>query len=278
MQHWARWFRASPEHQLAVPWEADFRLSAAERRIIGSSMAQFEKGESSDGRHLMDKALLATSRQADQSYIEALRHFILEENRHSALLGRFMDQQELPRIERHWLDDVFRLVRKPGSLEHAIRILVMAEVIAVPYYTALRAATCSPVLQAICDQILRDERLHLQFQGETLGALALEHRPLAQRLHRWQNRRLLDLACAFVWMPHRRVLRCGGYSPLSFRRACHEIWAEVEALIAGDDRYLTGIPWLQFEAIAEPVAKKKPRLVAQSQPAPVLLRSKGPAL
>ena len=42
----------------------------------------------------------------------------------------------------------------------------------MPYYSALHDATGSPMLRAICRQILRDEAMHLKYQGQTLARLA----------------------------------------------------------------------------------------------------------
>ena len=50
-------------------------------------------------------------------------------------------------------------------------MLVTAEIIAKVYYAALREATQSEVLRTICDQILRDEYKHVEFQTEQLATM-----------------------------------------------------------------------------------------------------------
>jgi hypothetical protein len=57
-------------------------------------------------------------------------------------------------------------------------VLATAEVLAVPFYQALRDATCSSLLRSICSGILRDEAAHLKFQALTLGVI---RRPISQQ-------------------------------------------------------------------------------------------------
>jgi 1,2-phenylacetyl-CoA epoxidase catalytic subunit len=108
-----------------------------------------------------------------------------------------------------------------------LRVLVTAEVIAIPYYTALRDCTGSPLLGAICTRILREEAAHLRFQAFTLARLAGRRpaiaRQWARTLHGW----FLIATTALVWVEHRHVLRAGGYSHARLRR--HAL-AEFETL------------------------------------------------
>ncbi len=52
-----------------------------------------------------------------------------------------------------------------------MRVLATAEVLAIPYYTALRDATGSPLLRSICCRILTEEAQHLRFQAFTFWRL-----------------------------------------------------------------------------------------------------------
>ena len=85
-----------------------------------------------------------------------------------------MDLNRIPRVRRGWTDSVFRWLRNVvGTLEISIGVLVTAEIIAKVYYPALREASGSVVLRAICDQIIRDERKHVEFQTEQLAGLRI---------------------------------------------------------------------------------------------------------
>jgi hypothetical protein len=93
-----------------------------------------------------------------------------------------------------------------------MRVLATAEVLAIPYYTALREATGSRLLRSICTRILQEESQHLRFQAFTFGRLASRRpaflRALVRTAHRW----FLMATMLLVWMEHRLVFRAGGYS------------------------------------------------------------------
>ena len=155
---WAAYFTDNAAHQMAHNWSDEYRLTEIERHTILSSIQQFQVGENSDGRQLIRRAQAYTARTGDHAYLPALILFIQEEQRHSAYLKRFMEQQGLPLLTGgHWVDDMFRRVRHLATLEMSIAVLLMAEVIAMTYYHGLRGATGSPLLRGICRQLLRDE-------------------------------------------------------------------------------------------------------------------------
>ena len=60
----------------------------------------------------------------------------------------------------------FRRLRHTVGLRLSLTILLSAELIAVPYYTALMRATDDAILQTICKQILLDEAMHIRFQAQ----------------------------------------------------------------------------------------------------------------
>lgn len=227
--HCAAHFRAK---RLAAPppfpWHDTYRLAPEERDAIASSIAQFQLGESSEGHHLIARAQQWAATSGDHALVEALREFITEEQRHSRWLGVVMGQNGIPKLKSHWADDAFRGLRKLLNLEVAVTVLVSAEVIAVPYYTALRDATLCPLLRAICTRILEDEQEHLVFQGRTLGLL----RGNAIGL-RWTAHRLaLEAAFLLVWADHQPVFRRAGMSWNIFRSQCLEAFATLQQAAA----------------------------------------------
>jgi len=109
-----------------------------------------------------------------------------------------------------------------------LRVLVTAEIIAVPYYSALREATKSPLLRALCEQILADEGDHLCYQAFNLRRLRTMRRA---SLGGWEStlwRVFLFGTMAVVWREHGRVLVAGGYRWGRFRRECERLLAAVE--------------------------------------------------
>ena len=151
-------------------------------------------------------------RTGDFEYLNALKLFIEEEQNHSAVLGRFMAQQDIPQIEKDWTDSSFRFIRRMAGLNVCITVLITAEIVAAVYYRALGQATRSLVLRAICGQILIDEAHHLQFQASTLAKERSSWNPIKRWFFRQLHRVFLMGTIAIVWKEHRNVYRAGKFS------------------------------------------------------------------
>jgi len=164
---WLVYFLENSNEPL-LPWTDDYRLSGAERVAVIESIQQFQLGENAQGRRLLNRA-----EALDAELVPALRLFIREEQRHSELLARFLATQGARCLKRHWVHGAFRRVRGWAGLELCMRVLATAEVLAIPYYTALRDATGSPLLRSICSRILAEEAKHLRFQAFTFGAFGI---------------------------------------------------------------------------------------------------------
>jgi hypothetical protein len=227
---WAAHFKLKRQAAALHPWGDSAFLSDPERALVTRSLQQFQLGEGSEGRSLIARAEQLEKRNPDALGAgEAIRTFIGEEQRHSAMLGLFMDREGIPRLEHQWVDSVFRFVRRPGGFEFCMRILATAEVIAIPFYRALHYATGSELLQSLCRQILEDEAEHLDFQSDCL-ALALKGRPAWLRAALYEAHVLFLLGTALVvWWQHGAVLRRGGFGRWRFLLTC---FAELERLHA----------------------------------------------
>jgi hypothetical protein len=225
----------------SLPWHDTAALSAGERAAIQSSIQQFQLGEGSSGGRLLKRGGEFARKAHDSAFVPALALFVEEEQRHSARLLRFMRREGIPPIENHWVDSIFRRLRVLAGLELSLRVLVTAEIIAVPYYRALGNATKSPLLRAICAQILDDEAAHLRFQASMLARLgarrlrALEW--LAFRLHRMF---LLGTTCV-VWRGHGKVFKAARQR---YRVLVREALAEFDGLerLSGDLRKIARLP------------------------------------
>jgi hypothetical protein len=203
---WVQYFRTNAAEP-CLPWDDGYRLSGAERTVVIESIQQFQLGENAQGRRLLQRA-----EALDAEYVQALRLFIKEEQRHSDLLGRFLVRQGAECLRRHWVHAAFRRVRGWAGLELRMRVLATAEVLAIPYYTALRDATGSPLLRSICSRILAEEAEHLRFQAFTFGRLAGHRALLLRASARAIHRCFLMATTLLVWIEHRLVFRAGGYS------------------------------------------------------------------
>jgi len=214
-QHWHDHFFDKIEGRNRLPWNDASRLNDFERRIVGRSIQQFQLGEWARGRGFRRRAELHPAFAGDDCFIPSLELFIAEEQHHSDVLGRFLDLERIPRLRQHWLDGIFRRLRKLAGLEACAAVLVTAEVLAMPFYQALRDATGSGLLRSICIQILCDEAAHLNYQALTIGLI---RRRLTEksRARRARYHSLLFRCTAFVvWQQHRRVFRAARWD---FRR------------------------------------------------------------
>jgi hypothetical protein len=95
----------------------------------------------------------------------------------------------------------------------------MVETHALLYYAAVRRATGSGVLRAVCGRILADEVPHIRFQCERLAILH-RRRPRVQLAATMAMHRVFFAAITLlIWCGHRRALRAGGYTFRGFWRA-----------------------------------------------------------
>src|SRR6202034_3352815 len=208
---WCSYFLANGLDPRELPWPDSYRLTDAERRAIAESIAQFQLGEGAQGRRLQERGRKYAERAGDALFSQALALFVKEEQRHSADLGRFMDAQGIPRLSKHWIDSIFRRLRVLAGLELSLRVLVTAEIIAVPYYRALGDATASELLGALSDRILQDEAGHLKFQASMLSRIPAGRLPALSRLIWRLHRLFLVCTCFVVWHDHGEVFRAAGY-------------------------------------------------------------------
>lgn len=223
---WVEYFyQNAPEPPL--PWNDNVRLSGAERRAVISSIQQFQLGEGASGARMLERAQRFSRATADLGLIAALRLFLHEEQRHSRILARFLQLESAPCLQKHWIHSTFRWIRGLAGLELCLKVLVTAEVLARPYYAALRDATGSPLLRSICQRIFDEEGAHLRFQAFTLSRFQRRHSPSMQTLLKECHIVLLAATALLVWMEHQAVFKAAGRT---FRKFWSETWEEFTLL------------------------------------------------
>ena len=105
----------------------------------------------------------------DDAYLRAVELLVAEEGQHARWLGVLRERFGGVRLESHWSDSAFVMLRHIGGLRREICVLLTAEVIALSYYRVLALAYDDPVLDAACERILHDERGHVAFHRATLS-------------------------------------------------------------------------------------------------------------
>jgi hypothetical protein len=94
-----------------VDWKLIPVISATEVSQIVHSLQAWQLGETSDGAHLIHAATLYAEKISDPDYVQAVRLFIREEQKHGNNLGKYLDAIHQPRISRNWGDTLFRKIR-----------------------------------------------------------------------------------------------------------------------------------------------------------------------
>jgi hypothetical protein len=243
---WIVLFSSRTGSRELLPWSHPRTLTGSELRLVCASIQQFQLGEGSDGSGLIRRGRVSRLAALDPNFLPSLELFIKEEQRHSRHLARFLQGEGVALLQQHWVDRVFRRMRKFAGLELCLRVLVMAEIVAVPYYTALQRTTGSALLQRICANILADETDHLRFQAENLKRLQSSRRSFPRmELLLWSCFQLATLLV--VWREHGAVLRAGGYGWNSFRKECVRLLVAVshndlESRAADEQVLVTEIP------------------------------------
>jgi len=223
---WVEYFYQNAREPV-FPWNDSPRLSGAERLAVIPSIQQFQLGEGASGARMLERAQRFSRATGDLGLIAALKLFIREEQRHSAILARFLQMENAPCLQKHWVDSIFRRIRGVAGLEFCLKVLATAEVLARPYYAALRDATGSPLLKSICERIFDEEGVHLRFQAFALRRFEGRHSRLTRAAAKMCHVALLTGTAALVWIEHQSVFRAAGRT---FYRFWKEAWQEFGVL------------------------------------------------
>jgi hypothetical protein len=222
---WVAYFRRNAGDRIPIPWDQSVPVSADELETLIRSLRSWQIGETSDGAHLRRAAARYAVRAGDPHFAEAMSLFVAEEQGHGELLGRFLDSIGVPRKRFDLGEFLFRMCRHGLTrVETNATVIVMVEVLAVLYYGGVRRATGSPVLRAVCGQLLRDEVAHLRFHGERLALLHRGRGRALGALTRAAHQAFFVVLVLAVWVGHRRALRAGGFT---FGRYWSTAWARM---------------------------------------------------
>ncbi len=225
-REWIVHYQANAANQLPIPWEAGAQLTATQANAIIPSLRAWQLGETSEGTQMLVAARQYAQQAGDPEFVDVVKLFIAEEQRHGELLGRFLDLHGTPRLRQNWGDSIFRRLRHLlPNMECWTTVVIGVETLALVYYRAIMEASESPVLRTICRQILKDEVHHLRFQYERLGLIGASRSRLARLFISLLQRVLFAATTIAVWVDHHRALRAGGYS---FRRFWQAAWQRME--------------------------------------------------
>ncbi|MFD8866352.1 ferritin-like domain-containing protein [Streptomyces sp. NPDC059590] len=189
---WTRRFEDARERRRAQG-DPDWEQGATLHPAVWAGIQRFQVGEAGDGANLVGKA----DEAGDGDYAQAVRLFVAEEQNHARLLARLLASGGAPTLTGHWSDTVFVRLRRLMGLRLELLVLMIAEVVALRYYRALRDGTDDALTSDVAGRILSDEQRHVPFHCERLH-ISLAELPRAMRrpvMALWQ---LLLLAVSLV--------------------------------------------------------------------------------
>lgn len=215
--NWIEYFKYNNSHLLKLDFDNNIELSNEEKTLITPSIKAFQIGEGSEGKHLTKVVKKFALKNNYKDYIEIMKWFITEENRHSQTLKKYMEIYNIKPVDKLWIDNVFRMLRKIMGLECEIIILVTAEMIALSYYTALSNVTNSKLLKTICSQMLNDELKHVVLQSDTLHRISKNRNKFLNKLVRNLRKIIMRITSFVVWHKYKNIFIKGDYTYKKFK-------------------------------------------------------------
>jgi hypothetical protein len=202
-----------------INWAVQPAISNQEKGEILYSLKAWQLGETSDGRHLLAAANKYARGIGDTDYVDAVKLFIKEEQKHGSNLGKYIDSIGEQRVKKDWGDTLFRKIRYLNkSMELWTIAVIIVESAAQVFYKALHDATDCPLLKCICNDILIDEAHHIKFQNERMFILFQKKNFYNKAFSLLLYSFLFFATIHAIWFGHRRAFLAGKVSKKSFMR------------------------------------------------------------
>ena len=217
-QYWLNHFKANALEQridrALVPC-----LTPEEMSIIIPSVKAWQLAETSEGEQLVRAATRHASKIGDPVYVDAVKLFIKEEQKHGENLGLYLDALGVKRIKKSWDDSMFRKVRHLNtSMEIWTLTVLVVESNAQIFYQSLKNATNCKLLKQICTDILIDEAYHISFQTERLCIIVHQKSHFSKWWRAIAYQYFFIATSSVVWFAHRRLFKAGGNTFAIYRK------------------------------------------------------------
>ncbi len=197
--------------QERVNWQQAPSITSKEKKRIIPSLKAWQLGETSDGKHLIAAATKYAAATNDPVYLQAIRLFIKEEQKHGNNLGRYLDLIGEKRKKWDLGDSLFRWVRYFNtSIEMWTITVIIVESYAQIFYKAVHDATNCKLLKEICVDILKDEAYHIKFQQERLSQIVAHKSFWGKQISLVFYKVLFYVITLSVWIAHRKAFKAGG--------------------------------------------------------------------
>jgi len=216
--YWIGHFKANALEK-RVNWDLKPNITPEEICIILSALQAWQLGETSEGKHLIAASTKYAYAIGDLAYIDAVKLFIKEEQKHGNNLGLYLDRIGQPRVTKNWGDSLFRRVRYFNTnMEIWTLAVIVVESTAQIFYQSLKDATNCELLKQICNDILIDEAYHITFQTERLAIIYEGKNNFSKAWRRIVYKYFFYATATLVWIAHRKLFKAGGNSFDSYSR------------------------------------------------------------
>jgi len=207
---WVEYFKENAKMQ-RVDWSIRPNISQEEKNNIIASVQAWQLGETSDGSHLLKAAGKYAKRIGDVDYLDAVKLFIKEEQKHGNNLGLYLDLINVPRKKKDWGDSLFRKVRYyNSSMEIWTIAVIIVESLAQLFYKSVKDSSNCILLKDICTDILKDEAPHIRFQAERLEIIFKNKSELGKFIAKPFYYACFYIIIITVWLGHSRAFKVGG--------------------------------------------------------------------
>ncbi len=221
-KEWLQYYERNRRSRPEPPWQIASPLDRSTKRTLARSLSHFQLGESGEGRFLLRQA--RAQAPDDTDYARALALFVEEEKEHARLLEQLVRRFGGELIAGHWTHAVFRLARRTLGLNFELQVLVIAEIVGTAYYRVLQLRARDPVLDHVCQLLLRDEARHIELHVCWLREVLARWLPAERAAWSLQFQFLFTAAAKVAWFDHREALSASGGSKREFfgiaRREC----------------------------------------------------------
>jgi hypothetical protein len=215
-KEWTAHFRQNAT-QHRVDWSLDPNITDEQIRSIIYSLQAWQLGETSDGSNLLKAATKYAHSVNDLYYIEAVKLFIKEEQKHGNNLGLYIDVIGEKRIRHDWGDSLFRKIRSFNtSMELWTLTVIVVESTAQIFYQSLKDASDCTLLKQICTDILIDEAYHITFQMERMSTIVEGKSEFGKLWRKWFYKLFFFSTTIVVWCAHKKLFKAGGNSFKSY--------------------------------------------------------------
>lgn len=207
---WIKHFEVNAR-QKRVNWNVLPAITKDELNVILPSLQAWQLGETSEGKHLIAASEKYASKISDPVYVDAVKLFIKEEQKHGHNLGCYLDSIGQPRIKYNWGDTLFRKVRYFNtSMELWTLAVIVVESTAQIFYQALKDATKCELLKSICTDILIDEAYHIAFQTDRLAIIYGAKNNFSRAWRKIFYKYFFYFTSSLVWLAHKKIFKAGG--------------------------------------------------------------------